>query len=141
MIIPDVNLLIYAHDDQSRFHDRAATWLNQVFAGSEPVGVPWSVIQGFLRIVTNPRAMRVPLDVEDAALRVDDWLAHQGVAILLPGDDHWRVLRHLMVKCRCAGPLLSDAHLAALALENGALLCSSDHDFSRFPGLRWSNPL
>lgn len=141
MIIPDINLLLYAYSADSDWHAQARDWFQSAMAGTEPLGLPWHVILGFVRISTNARARRLPLRLVDAMEVVETWLAQPGVTVLQPGMRHWGLLRDLAQRCACSGPLMSDAHLAALAIENGALLCSTDQDFSRFPGLRWQNPL
>ncbi len=141
MIIPDANLLLYAHLDFSDWHEPALRWVKATLAGGEAIGLPWAIIQAFVRISTNPRSMRVALELTQAIEVVNGWLARPQVNILNPGDAHWELMAELAVACQCRGPLLTDAHLAALAIENGALLCSADRGFRRFPGMRWNTPL
>ena len=139
MIAPDANLLIYAFDRESRFHERAKAWLEAVLSGTDSVGFAWNVLLGFVRIST--RALRVPLTPEQALGLVGDWLAQPNASILEPGPRHFVLLGRLLLSVGTAGNLTSDAHLAAIALEHDAEVYSTDTDFGRFPGLRWRNPL
>ncbi|HUX66220.1 MAG TPA: TA system VapC family ribonuclease toxin [Terriglobales bacterium] len=141
MIVPDANLLLYAYCAPSPWHPASRAWWESALSGHEPVGLPWAVIQAFLRIGTNPRAFQPAFDAATGVEIVSGWLQRRRVLPLHPGERHWQVLSDLIVTCQIRGPLLADAHLAALAIENGALLCSADRGFSRFPGLRWHNPL
>jgi hypothetical protein len=137
----DVNLLLYAVNSDSPRHLAARMWLEDLLNGDETVGFPWSVILGFLRIATNPRALTTPIDAPAALARVDEWLALENVDVVREKDDHWDTLRGLIAAAGTAGNLTTDAHLAALAICHDAVLCSSDLDFGRFKGLRWENPL
>ncbi len=141
MKVLDLNLLLYAVNRDSGFHARAKAWLEATLSGDEPVGIPWVVILGFLRIATSDRVLPRPLKPSQGMAIVDGWLAGSVVVALAPGDEHWSILRRLLLETGTAGNLTTDAHLAALAIENGAELCSTDTDFSRFPNLRWVNPL
>lgn len=141
MKLPDVNLLLYAIDEDSPRHRRAREWLEGVLSGTEPVAFAWAVLLGFLRISTNPAAFERPLDAEQALGYIDGWLAQPVATTIHPTDRHASLLRELLAALGTAGNLTSDAHLAALAIEHGAELCSSDVDFSRFEGLRWKDPL
>ena len=141
MKIIDVNLLLYAVNSDSPRHDAARSWLEDLLNGDETVGIPWTVILGFLRIATNPRALASALKAAAALERVDEWLALENVRLVHEKDDHWDTLRRLIVAAGTAGNLTTDAHLAALAISHDAVLCSSDLDFGRFKGLRWENPL
>lgn len=140
MILVDVNLLLYAYHEQTPEHHAAKQWLETTLMGEEAVGLPWPVILGFLRLTTDPRSSRSPITAEFAAGIVESWL-DAGAILALPGAGHWEILNRLMRTGQCRGPMVSDAHLAALAIEQGALLCSHDRDFARFPGLRWFDPL
>ena len=140
MIAPDVNLLVYAFDQLSPFHEPAKAWLETVLSGTESVGLAWNVLIGFLRISTNP-ALRKPLTIEQALDLVALWLAQPNVVIIEPGPRHLELLRDLLIPVGTGRNLSSDAHLAAIALEHGAEVYSADTDFDRFPGLRWHNPL
>jgi toxin-antitoxin system PIN domain toxin len=139
--LPDVNLLIYAADETAVQHARALEWVEDTLSGTETVAFAWSVLTAFVRLITNPRALRDPWDAEHALGVVGGWLAQPPVIVAHPTDRHLAVLRDLLVPLGTAGNLTSDAHLAALAIEHGATLCSSDVDFSRFPGLQWLDPL
>lgn len=141
MIVPDINLLLYAAQRENRQHTRAAAWLEQLLNGDEPVGLPWAVSVGFVRLITNHRVFSSPLPVERALDIVDGWYSRRIVNPISPGEGHWRVLRALLLECGAGGNLTSDAHLAALCIERGATLHSADSDFGRFQGLRWFNPL
>lgn len=141
MKLVDLNLLVYAINSDSAAHASAKQWIEEVFSGSERIAIPWPVILGFLRIVTSPRVMPRPLSVGDALSVVDSWLAQSSVVVLHAGDEHWTRLRRFLADTGTAGNLTTDAHLAVLAMEHGADLCSTDSDFARFPGLRWLNPL
>ena len=141
MKIIDLNLLLYAVNRDTLKHAAAKAWLEDTLSGDEPVGLPWIVLLGFLRIATNRRIFPKAMPAEQAIAVVDSWLAQPPVVPLSPGDDHWDVLRTLLIEAGTAGNLTSDLHLAALAIENGAELCSTDSDFARFRRLRWQNPI
>jgi uncharacterized protein len=139
--LPDLNLLIYAVDRQSVSHKPSVTWWNSLLSGNETVALTWSVLLGFVRLTTNPSVFREPLSADDALDYVDRWLAQPITTVIEPTTRHAAVLRDLLGPTGAAGNLVSDAHLAALAIEHGAELCSADRDFGRFRGLRWMNPL
>ena len=141
MIVVDANLLLYAYDASSAAHDAARAWLEETLSSSDPVGLPWATLLAFLRISTNPRALTRPLSMAEASAIVDAWLSQPCVTIAEPGERHWEVLAGLLAAGQVRGPLVSDAHLAALAIEHGATLATTDRDFARFDGLRTSNPL
>ncbi|HVO80917.1 MAG TPA: type II toxin-antitoxin system VapC family toxin [Terriglobales bacterium] len=141
MIVLDANLLLYAYDSLSSQHARARAWVEQVFSGSEPVGLPWPTVAAFLRIMTHPRLPGERLTLNEAVAVVDRWLEQPNVRLLAPGEDHWRLFRQMIVEGQAPGALVSDAHLAALTIEYGGVLNTTDRDFARFPGLRWKNPL
>lgn len=141
MIVPDVNLLVFAHDSVSAFHVRARDWWEGALNGNRPIGLPWAAALGFLRVVTNPRAVSQPLPVVEACGRVRAWLDEPVVTLLHPGDRHAEILFDLLGQLGTGGNLTTDAHLAALAIEYQAELHSTDADFARFSGLRWRNPL
>jgi toxin-antitoxin system PIN domain toxin len=139
--VPDVNLLLYALDTSSPQHERAGAWLAQVLSGTEPVCFTWPVVLAFLRLSTRAQVFENPLTPEEAFDIVDGWLAQPCTVVLHPSDRHLAILRGLVEPLGTAGNLMSDAHLAALAIEHGAEVCSADTDFARFRGLRWTNPL
>jgi len=139
--IPDLNLLIYAVDERAPHHAAALPWWNATLSGSETVGLAWSVLLGFVRLTTNPRVVQAPLASDAALDYVDRWLAHSVTTVIEPTSRHAGVLRDLLGTTGTAGNLVADAHLAALAIEHGGALCSADHDFGRFRGLEWVDPL
>lgn len=141
MIVLDANLLIYAYNSGSTHHMKARAWLEKILSAIEVVGLPWQGVSAFLRVMTNRRLPGERFSVEEAAEIVDLWLAHPNVQILAAGNDYWRLFRRMVVEGRAAGPLISDAEIAALTIEYGGVLYTADRDFSRFPGLRWVNPL
>jgi hypothetical protein len=137
----DLNLLLYAVNRDSRQHRKAKAWLDNVMSGEEPVAFPWIVLLGFLRISTNRRILSRPLSLSKALEIVSGWLAQPTARTLSPQEEHWRILSSLLADTGTAGNLTTDAHLAALAIEHGCELCSTDNDFARVPKLRWTNPL
>ena len=141
MIVPDINLLVYAHNSQSRQHEAARKWWEDLLNGTGTVGLPWATILGFIRIATNPKILDNPLDVSSACTRVRSWLVRPQTAFIHPGDRHADILFGLLEEAGSAGNLTTDAHLAALAIEHQAELHSTDADMVRFRGLRWTNPL
>jgi uncharacterized protein len=141
MILLDVNLLIYAINEDAPLHRKAKSWLESVISGTETVALPWTVLLAFLRLTTRTGLYATPLRVECAFDLVEAWLDQPVVTTIEPTAKHPRILRDLVTPLGTAGNLTSDAHLAALAIEHGAELCSTDSDFARFPGLRWRNPL
>jgi len=141
VILVDANLLLYAHVQSFSQHQRARRWLDERLNGAAPVGLPWPSLLGFLRISTNPRVFEQPSPVIDAWRQVLDWLACERAWIPQPGERHREVLGELLAAPGVQANLVQDAHLAALAIEHGLILCSTDGDFGRFTGLRWENPL
>ena len=141
MIIVDANLLLYAHDAASGHHAAARRWLENTLSGDEPVGLPWAVVLAFLRVGTNPRLRKDAPTLEEATAIVAGWLERPTVTLVNPGERHWEILREVMTKGQARGPLVTDAHLAALAIEHGSSLATADRDFARFPGLKCFNPL
>jgi toxin-antitoxin system PIN domain toxin len=141
MIIVDVNLLVYANDTESPHHERARAWWERTLSGTEAVGLPWSVVLGFLRVTTNRRVLTHPLPPGRAMKIIDGWLGQPIVQFVEPTARHWSLVKELLEPLGTAGDLTSDAQLAALAIEHGALLYSTDRDFDQFEGLRWVNPL
>jgi toxin-antitoxin system PIN domain toxin len=141
MKLPDVNLLLYAHDRSSPYHEKARQWLEKQLSGSETFAFAWVSLLGFIRLSTNPRVFARPLAVDDALAAVDEWLAQPCAVVIHPGSRHTALLREMLLPFGTAGNLTTDAHLAALAIEHGAELHSADPDFARFSGLRWTNPL
>jgi toxin-antitoxin system PIN domain toxin len=141
MILLDANLLIYAIDSTSPHHTRARRWLEKVLSGDTAVGLPWAVVLAFLRITTRAGILERQLPVDRAVAFVDEWLDQPYVELVGPGAAHWPLLKNLLHEAGAAGNLTTDAHLAALAIESGCELASTDNDFRRFAGLRLVNPL
>lgn len=139
MRILDVNVLIDAFNPASENHERQRAFLERILNEDEVVGLPWHTLLGFLRIATN-RRYSTYIEPRVAASVIDGWLKLPHVRILHPGERHWAILQELLNTLPSASQLVPDAHLAALAIENGAELCSADTDFSRFPRLKWTNP-
>jgi toxin-antitoxin system PIN domain toxin len=141
VILVDVNILVYATFTNVNQHEPARTWLEAQLNGSIRVGLPWAVLLGYLRISTNPRAYSGWIQMSDAWKQVESWLACEPVWIPQPTERHTEVLAELLAQHGMYGNLVSDAHLAALAIEHGLTLCSSDRDFTRFRNLKWLDPL
>lgn len=140
-MLVDANLLLFAVDAASPFQKTAATWLADTLNGPRRVALPWPALNAFLRISTHPRASEHPLSAEEALRYVDEWLACETVWIPGPTDRHAGILRGLVLSYQLRGNLVSDADLAALAIEHGLTVCSADTDFARFAEIRWINPL
>ncbi len=141
MILVDANILIHAYHPRSPFHDEARQWLEKVLSGPGLVRFAWVTLWAFLRISTNARVFERPLSAEESAEAVNAWLARPNVGIVEPGERHWEILAGLMKSGQATGPLVMDAALAALAIEYGLTLQTTDRDFHRFPGLSFVNPL
>jgi len=138
---PDANLLIYAYNEKAEQHERAKQWLEKTLSSPELFGLSWQVITAFLRISTNARVFSLPFDLPEAIEIVEEWLAQPQVKILLPTEKHWKIFSNLIVEGQTNGALMMDAHLAALAIEHGATLATTDRDFVRFSKLKTTNPL
>ena len=141
MILVDANLLIYAKVSDFEQHRAASEWLDARLNGTVGVGLPWSSLLAFARIVTNPRVFARPLSVAEAWRQVEAWRARPCVFAPEPTLRHSEILAELIPKGVTRSNLFPDASLAALAIEYGLTLCSTDSDFARFPGLAWENPL
>jgi uncharacterized protein len=141
VIILDANILLYAYDSASPQHTKARAWIERVFSGTDSIGLPWQTVGAFLRIMTNAGLPGDRFSLTEAVQIVDRWLEQPNVRVVTPGDDHWPLLRTMIVEGQASGPLVTDAQLAALTIEYGGVLHSTDRDFARFPGLRWKNPL
>ena len=141
MMLVDANLLLYAYDPAAREHEASRHWLEASLSGTVLVRFAWLTVWAFLRIMTNPRVFERPLTMAEAEHHVSSWLAQPVAGILEPGDRHWEILRPLARDGQVSGPLVMDAALAAIAIEHGATLCTTDRDFARFPGLTWVNPI
>ena len=141
MIMPDANLLIYAVNRNTEWHQAAKSWWEDTLSGQQVVGIPWVVALAFLRITTNRRIFATPLTSAESIEQLDSWLAQPAARLISPGEQHWPVLRNLLKRTGMAGNLTTDAHIAALAIEQGYTVYSADNDFKRFPGLLHVNPL
>ena len=140
MKLLDANILLYAYDARSAHHAVCREWLTGVLNDAEPVGLPWQTLLAFVRIATNSRAVQTPIPVSQACAIVDSWLQRPQVVVVEPGDRYWDILREQLAQAKVSGPLVTDASLAALALEQGATLCSTDRDFLRFTTLKRLDP-
>jgi len=141
VILVDANILLYAEDKLSPGHDEARAWWDAQLSGASPVCLCWAVIGAFIRIGTNSRVFEHPLSLDQAISRVQSWLDQPCVRIVHPTERHWTAFRKMLLDGQALANLVADAHLAALALEYGCDLISTDSDFSRLPGIRWRNPL
>ena len=141
MILPDINLLVYAYNRHAPHHREAKVWWEGLLNGSQPVGIPWAVACGFVRLMTHPVVLVNPLEPARAIHHVRSWLEQPLVEVLDPGPRHLEILERLLDAAGAAANLTTDAHLAAIAIEHQCEVHSSDTDFARFPGLRWRNPL
>jgi toxin-antitoxin system PIN domain toxin len=140
-MLVDANVLLYAYQPRAAQHERARQWHEQALSASQLVRFAWVTLWGFIRIATNPRVFEQPLAAAEAEAIVSAWLAQPNVGILEPGERHWEILRRLTLSGQTPGPLVMDAALAAIAIEHGATLHTTDRDFARFAGLDWTNPL
>jgi toxin-antitoxin system PIN domain toxin len=140
-MLVDANILLFAVDASSQFHEAARTWLTRTLNGPQRVGLPWLVIGAFVRIVTHPRASENPLDPRAAWSYVLDWLTRDTVWIPNPAERHTDILGSLIAAYQPRGNLVTDAQIAALAIEHGLTVCSADTDFARFSEVRWLNPI
>ena len=141
MILLDVNLLVYAYDETSKYHAKARSWWEFQLNGSIMVGLSWVGLLGFIRLLTNPRIYENPYAPPEILAIVRSWLEQPHVKIIHPSEQHFTLLANLIGQIGTAGNLTTDAHLAALAIERGLILQTTDSDFARFPGLKWKNPL
>ncbi len=141
MILIDANILLYAEDDLAPHHKQACLWWDDQLSRSDPVCLCWTVLSAFIRMGTNPRVFEHPLSLEQACSRVQSWLDQPCTRIIWPTEHHWSVFQQMLAGGQAVANLVTDAHLAALAIEHGCELASTDSDFARFPKLKWVNPL
>ncbi len=141
MRLIDANLLLYAEDSRCGQHATAKAWWDQQLSGSDPVCLSWTVLTAFIRIGTNPRVYERPLTVDESYSRIASWLAQPCVRIVHATSRHLEVFQTMLESGQASANLVPDAHLAALAIEHGCVLCSTDADFARFPELTWHDPL
>ena len=140
MILPDVNVLVHAHNADSAVHAQARQWWDRCLLGSEGIGLPWATLLGFIRVTTSRKIVQRPLPVREVTARIESWLELPHVHLAHPADGHFARLRAEFDRLGTAGNLTTDAHLAVLAMERGYVLYTTDTDFARFRGLRWINP-
>ena len=141
MIIPDANLIVYAHSTTSPFHPKASEWWRALVNGEETVAIPWMVSLAFLRLTTHPRIFDPAIPIDRALDTVKEWFDYRAVQPIEPGALHLRYLADLLMQVNVGAKLVNDAHLAAIAIEHRAVLHTHDHDFERFSGLRTHDPL
>jgi len=141
LILVDANLLLYAEDQLSPYHDAARKWWDAQLSGALPVCLAWTVLCAFIRIGTNPRVFEHPLSLGQAISRVQSWLDQPCTRLIYPAERHWLVFKEMLTGGKAVANLVMDAHLAALAIEHGCELISTDADFSRFPKLKWRTPI
>ena len=141
MIVPDINLLLYTYDADSPFHAKATAWWTECLSGTDPIGLSQVVLFGFLRVGTSPRAFRHPMTPSEAAGHIRAWLAQPPVQPLDVGARHVEQVLELLERVGTAGNLVTDAQIAAAAIEHNAVVHTSDADFIRFSGVRWFNPI
>ena len=141
MIVPDLNLLVYAYNDGAPHHEPARRWWEDLVNGTERVGVPWVVSTGFVRLMTHPSVLVRPATAPEAVDYVREWFRFPHVAPVNPGAEHLALFRRNLAAAGVGANLVTDSHIAAVAMEYQAEVHSNDTDFSRFPGLRWRNPL
>jgi len=141
LILVDANILLYAEDSLQSRHQKARAWWDGQLSGTGVVCLCWTVLSAFIRIGTNPRVFEHPLSLEQALARVQSWLDQPCTRVVRPTERHWTVFKQMLTDGQAVANLVTDAHLAALAIEHGCELASSDSDFARFPKLKWRNPL
>jgi len=141
MILPDINLLLYAYNALDKQHTEARNWFEAVVNGKERLGLCWPVITGFLRVSTNARAFLQPFDIAESVQIVARWMKHPNIIVVEPTNRHWQLLSEILVAGQVRSAMTTDADIATYAIEHGAVLHTQDRDFNRFPGLRVENPL
>jgi toxin-antitoxin system PIN domain toxin len=141
LILVDANILLYAEDSLQSRHQQARAWWDSQLSGTGVVCMCWTVLSAFIRIGTNPRVFEHPLSLEQALARVQSWLDQPCTRVVLPTERHWTVFKQVLTDGQAVANLVTDAHMAALAIEHGCELASTDSDFARFPKLKWRNPL
>ncbi len=140
MKLVDLNVLLYVVNESAPHHEVALEWWTAALRSDQPIGLSWIVLLGFLRLTTNPAIFPSPLSAETALDKVDTWLGLEQTRLVQETRGHWQILRDLLTDTGTAGNLTTDSQLAALAISHGATLVSFDHDFGRFPNLRWESP-
>ena len=141
MIVLDVHLLIYAYSSAFPEHEQARQWIEDTFSGDALIGLPWQTISAFIRILTNPNLPGERFSTKEMVAIVHEWTELPNIRLLSPGQRHWSIFKQMLLEGQARGPMTADAQLAALTIEHGGVLHTTDRDFSRFPGLRYVNPL
>ncbi|MEE8399415.1 MAG: type II toxin-antitoxin system VapC family toxin [Desulfobacterales bacterium] len=141
MILVDANLLLYAVDALHPHHEKARSWWDGQLSGTGTICLCWTVLSAFIRIGTNPRVFEHPLSLEQALSQVQSWIDQPCTRVIRPTEQHWTVFKQVLMEGQAVANLVTDAHIAALAIEHGCELVSTDSDFARFPKLKWRNPL
>jgi toxin-antitoxin system PIN domain toxin len=141
VIVPDINLLVFAYNSDAPHHEEARRWWETCLSKGGTVGLPWVVVLGFVRVMTSRVVLTDPMGPVEALEHVHSWIERPQIQVLVPGPRHLEILTEIMHISGASGRLTTDAHLAALAIETQSELHSNDADFSRFPGLRWKNPM
>lgn len=141
MILVDTNILIYAEDKLSLLHEEARHWWDTQLSGESPVCLTWLIISSFIRICTNRRIFKNPITLDQTINRVQSWMDQPCIRLINPTESHWQIFQTLLSEGQANANLVPDAHLATIAIEHGCTLYSTDSDFSRFPRLKWKNPL
>jgi toxin-antitoxin system PIN domain toxin len=141
MISPDVQVLVYAHDASSKFHDAARNYWSETLSTNSPVGIPIQCLQGFLRIITHPAIGPTKMPMVEALEIANEWLQLPQVSVLVPGANNWKIFQEAILGSRAFGGFTSDVAIAATVMEYGSTLHTADRGFARIPGLRWLNPL
>lgn len=141
MVLPDVNVLVYAHREDAPYHDACLEWLQGVVNADEAFGLSEFVLSGFVRVATHPKVFKTPSSIADAIAFANQLRDQPNCVLVKPGPRHWDIFTRLCLDSGVKGNLVPDAYLAALAIESGCEWVSSDRDFSRFKGLRWRHPL
>lgn len=141
MILVDTNILLYAEDSLNPLHEDARQWWDTQLSGEFPVCLCWSILTSFIRVSTNRQIFKKPLTVNQALMRVQSWIDQPCLRLINPTASHWQIFQTMLLGGQAKANLVVDAHLAALAVEHGCVLYSTDSDFSRFPKLKWKNPL
>jgi toxin-antitoxin system PIN domain toxin len=141
MKLVDVNILLYAVNEDDPLHAKVLAWWEDALQASEPIALSWTVVHGYLRLATHSRVFSKPQSKEEATEHVTQWLSHPNVHLVTEADDHWLLLRDIILDVGTVGNLVADAHLATLAISRGLTLVSCDRDFARFRQLRWENPV
>jgi len=141
LILVDANLLLYAEDALSPYHDPARTWWDAQLSGSSPICLCWTVLGAFIRIGTNPRVFEHPLSLEQAISKVQTWIEQPCTRLIHTTERHWEIFQEILLHGKAVANLVTDAHLAALSIEHGCEIFTTDADFARFPSVKWRNPI